>query len=60
MGITTQSQPNLENNLDNQIKIYHSLFNFMLNNTKTREELESSWFIISQDIDLVDEHDQDR
>ena len=60
MGLTTQSQPDLEENLDNQINISHSLFNFMLNTAKTREDLESSWFVISQDIDLADAQDQHR
>ena len=30
----------------------------MLDTARTREELERSWFAISQDIDLVDAQDQ--
>lgn len=52
MAIPVQVQPNLAQNLSNQISISNSLFNLMLDTAKTREELERSWFVILHDIDF--------
>ena len=54
MGCSNPVQPGLENNLENQINISHSLFNVILAMVQSREELEWSWLAISRDIDLVD------
>ena len=54
MGCSNPVQPGLENNLENQVNIAHSLFNVILATVQSREELEWSWLVISKDIDLVD------
>lgn len=53
MGCPNPVQPELENNLQNQINITQNLFNTILATVRTREELERSWLAISRDIDLA-------
>jgi hypothetical protein len=59
MAIPTCIQPNLAQRIKDQNNISHSLFNVILNIVKTREELERSWFSISNDIDLVDAQERE-
>ena len=40
MGCSNPVQPELENNLENQVNISHSLFNVNLDTVQSREELE--------------------
>ena len=54
MGCSNPVQPGLENNLENQVNIAHSLFNAILDTVQNREELEWSWLAISKDIVLAD------
>ena len=54
MGCSKPVQHRLENNLENQVNIAHSLFNVILATVQSREELERSWLAISREIDLVD------
>lgn len=54
MGCPNLVQPRLNNSLENQINISHSLFNVILAMVQNREELEPSWLAISQDINLID------
>ena len=58
MGCSNLVQPGLENNLENQVNIVHSLFNVILATVQSREELERSWLAISRDINLVDAQGQ--
>ena len=58
MGCSNPVQPGLENNLENQVNIAHSLFNVILATVQSREELEQSWLAISRDIDLADAQEQ--
>ena len=58
MGCFNLVQPGLENNLEKQVNIFHSLFNVILATVQNIEELEQSWLAISKDIDLVDAHEQ--
>ena len=58
MGCSNPVQPGLENNLENQVNIAHSLFNVILATVQSKEELEQSWIAISKDIDLVDAQEQ--
>ena len=58
MGCSNLVQPGLDNNLENQVNIVHSLFNAILATVQNIEELEQSWLAISQDIDLVDAQEQ--
>ena len=60
MGCPNLVQPELENNLQNQINIAHNLYNIIIAIVRTREELEWSWLAISRDIDLVDAQEQRR
>ena len=53
MGCPNLVQPGLNNSLENQINIAHSLFNVILAMVQNREELEQSWVAISKDIDLT-------
>ena len=53
MVIPTPTQPNLSHGFRNQISIFTSVFNFMLDTTKTREEIERPWFSISRDIEIA-------
>ena len=48
MGYSNPMQPELENNLQNQINIAHNLFNTILATVRNREELEWSWLAISR------------
>lgn len=52
MAIPVPTQPNLTHGLNNQINISTSLFNVMLDTTRTREDIEISWFAISRDIEI--------
>ena len=54
MGCPNPMQPELENNMQNQINIAHNLFKTILATVRNREELEWTWLVISRDIDLVD------
>ena len=54
MGPFNPVQPGLDNNLENQINLSHSLFNVILAMVQNKEELEKSSLAISKDIDLVD------
>jgi hypothetical protein len=54
MGCSNVVQPRLDNNLENQVNIAHSLFNVILATLQNREELEQSWLAISKDIYLGD------
>ena len=47
-------QPRLDNNLENQVNIAHSLFNVILAIVQNIEELKQSLLAISKDIDLAD------
>ena len=58
MGCPNLVQLGLNNSLENQVNISHSLFNVVLATTQNKEELERSWLAISQDIDLVDAQEQ--
>ena len=58
MGCSSPVQPGLENNLENQVNIAHSLFNVILATVQSREELELSWLAISKDIDLTNAQEQ--
>ena len=58
MGCSIPTQPGLNNNLENQINIAHNLFNVILAMVQNREELERSWLVISQDLDLTDAQEQ--
>ena len=58
MGCSNPVQPALENNLENQVNIAHSLFNVILATVQNIEELEQSWLAISKDIDLADAQEQ--
>ena len=58
MGRSIHVQPGLENNLENQVSIAHSLFNVILATVQSREALEWSWLAISRDIDLADAQEQ--
>ena len=58
MGCSNPVQLGLENNLENQVNITHSLFNVILDMMQSREELEQSWLAISRDIDLADAQEQ--
>jgi len=60
MGCSNPVQPELENNLQNQISITHNLFNTILATMRIREEPERSWLSISRDIDLVDSQEEMR
>ena len=52
-GCSNLVQPRLDNNLENQVNISHSLFNVILATVQSKEELEQSWLAISRDIDLA-------
>ena len=54
MAKKTRVQPYLAKVFDNQFNISHDLFNLMLDTAKTREDIDISWYAISQDIDLTD------
>ena len=54
IGCPSLVQPKLNNSLENQINISHSLFNVILATVQKKEELERSWLAISQDLDLAD------
>ena len=58
MGCPNLVQPGLNNSLENQINIAHSLFHVILAMVYNIEELERSWLAISQDIDLDDSQEQ--
>ena len=58
MGCPSLVQPGLNNSLENQINIAHSLYNVILATVQNREELERFWLAISQDLDLVDAQEQ--
>ena len=58
MGCYNCIQPRLDNNLENEVNIAHSLFNVILAIVQNKEELEKSWLAISQDIELVDPQEQ--
>ena len=58
MGCSNLVQPELDNNLENQVNIAHSLFNVILATVQNKEELEQSWLAISKDIDLADAQEQ--
>lgn len=54
MVIPALIHPNISHDLSNQYTISNSLFNMMLDTTRTREELGRSWVVISHDIDIFD------
>ena len=58
MGCPSPIQPRLNNSLENQINIAHSLFNVILATVQSTEELERSWLAISQELDLADAQEQ--
>ena len=58
MGCSSLVQPRLNNSLENQINIAHSLLNVILVAVQSREELEWSSLAISQYLDLTNAQEQ--
>ncbi len=59
MNLPTLTQPGLSFDLSNQLCISTGLFNFMLDITKTREEIERSWAVILRDMELADTQERE-
>jgi hypothetical protein len=50
MTIPSTRQPNIDHGLKHQTSIYLTLFNTILENSSTKDELECSWEVVEQDI----------
>jgi hypothetical protein len=57
MTFPTPQQPNIRFHIPDQRNITSSLFDFVLETTLTREELERSWEVISCDIEIQEKRE---
>jgi len=57
MTMQSAQQPNIENHINNQRDIAHSLFGFIIDNYNAIEKISHNWVVIAQDIVFQDKRE---